>query len=121
MGAHTYGFLSSWRLHVNCVCLLCTECPCVPAGLCLCRCLCACHAGLIDYVVADYCWARAVLLLGPTATSCGLALQIPAAGLFDALLHPGGGGAALPWSRTAVRAGLACTRVRTGLCRKQAM
>jgi hypothetical protein len=32
-------------------------------------------SGLVDYVAADYAWARAVMLLGATATSCGLALQ----------------------------------------------
>ncbi|KAG2494998.1 hypothetical protein HYH03_006931 [Edaphochlamys debaryana] len=45
--------------------------------------------GLIDYVAADYAWARAVMLLGPTATSCGLAIQIPAAGIIDAVVNGG--------------------------------
>ncbi|GLI67050.1 hypothetical protein VaNZ11_011238, partial [Volvox africanus] len=52
--------------------------------------------GLIDYVAADYAWARAVMLLGPTATSCGLAMQIPAAGIIDALLN----GSRLSWSES---------------------
>ncbi|GLC60394.1 hypothetical protein PLESTB_001607500 [Pleodorina starrii] len=52
--------------------------------------------GLIDYVAADYAWARAVMLLGPTATSCGLAVQIPAAGIIDALIN----GSRLSWSES---------------------
>ncbi|EFJ47223.1 hypothetical protein VOLCADRAFT_92257 [Volvox carteri f. nagariensis] len=52
--------------------------------------------GLIDYVAADYAWARAVMLLGPTATSCGLAMQIPAAGVIDALIN----GSRLSWSES---------------------
>ncbi|GIM05416.1 hypothetical protein Vretimale_9923, partial [Volvox reticuliferus] len=52
--------------------------------------------GLIDYVAADYAWARAVMLLGPTATSCGLAMQIPAAGVIDAILN----GSRLSWSES---------------------
>ncbi len=39
------------------------------------------------------------LLQGPTVTSCGLAMQIPAAGLLDAALN----GGHLAWSDTAVR------------------
>ncbi|GFR51475.1 hypothetical protein Agub_g13885 [Astrephomene gubernaculifera] len=50
--------------------------------------------GLVDYVAADYAWARAVMLLGPTATSCGLAMQIPAAGIVDAMVN----GGHLAWS-----------------------
>ncbi len=43
-------------------------------------------AGLLDYVAADYFWARAVLLLSPTAATLGLAAQIPLACIGDALL-----------------------------------
>ncbi|KXZ53695.1 hypothetical protein GPECTOR_6g612 [Gonium pectorale] len=52
--------------------------------------------GLVDYVAADYAWARAVMLLGPTATSCGLAIQIPAAAIVDSLVN----GKRLAWSDT---------------------
>ncbi|KAG2429774.1 hypothetical protein HXX76_010558 [Chlamydomonas incerta] len=55
--------------------------------------------GLVDYVAADYAWARAVMLLGPTATSCGLALQIPAAAVIDALAN----GNKLAWTETPAR------------------
>lgn len=45
--------------------------------------------GLMDYVVADYTWARAVLLLGSTVATLGMSIQIPMATLADLLLgHP---------------------------------
>jgi drug/metabolite transporter (DMT)-like permease len=44
----------------------------------------------MDYVCADYTWARAVLLLGSTAATLGMSLQIPLATAGDLLLqrHP---------------------------------
>eukprot|EP00195_Chlamydomonas_chlamydogama_P009653 CAMPEP_0202898604 /NCGR_PEP_ID=MMETSP1392-20130828/7088_1 /ASSEMBLY_ACC=CAM_ASM_000868 /TAXON_ID=225041 /ORGANISM="Chlamydomonas chlamydogama, Strain SAG 11-48b" /LENGTH=347 /DNA_ID=CAMNT_0049584585 /DNA_START=71 /DNA_END=1111 /DNA_ORIENTATION=+ len=39
--------------------------------------------GVVDYVVADYLWARAVLLLGPTLASVGLSMQVPVAAAVD--------------------------------------
>lgn len=41
--------------------------------------------GLADNVLSDYLWARAILLVGPTAATAGLALQIPLAVLLDAV------------------------------------
>ncbi|KAF5831487.1 hypothetical protein DUNSADRAFT_13045 [Dunaliella salina] len=35
--------------------------------------------GLLDYVLSDYLWARAVLLIGPTVATLGLSIQIPIA------------------------------------------
>ncbi|KAI8476924.1 MAG: hypothetical protein J3K34DRAFT_516184 [Monoraphidium minutum] len=46
----------------------------------------ACLNGLMDYVLADFLWARAVLLLGPTAATLGLGIQAPAAAALDAAL-----------------------------------
>lgn len=43
-------------------------------------------SGLLDYVLADFLWARAVLLLSPTIATAGLTLQIPFAALIDAIL-----------------------------------
>lgn len=40
----------------------------------------------MDYVLADYTWARAALLLGPTAATLGMNIQIPIATLGDLLL-----------------------------------
>lgn len=46
-------------------------------------------AGVMDYVLADYTWARAALLLGPTAATLGMNIQVPIATLGDLLLgHP---------------------------------
>lgn len=43
----------------------------------------------MDYVLADYTWARAALLLGPTAATLGMNVQIPIATLGDFVLgHP---------------------------------
>lgn len=43
----------------------------------------------MDYVLADYTWARAVLLLGPTVATLGMAVQVPLATAADAVLgHP---------------------------------
>ena len=41
--------------------------------------------GLADNMLSDYLWARAILLVGPTAATAGLALQIPLAVLLDAV------------------------------------
>lgn len=61
-------------------------------SLILCAPLCVLHmhdAGVMDYVLADYTWARAVLLLGPTAATLGMSIQIPLATAADLLLgHP---------------------------------
>ncbi|KAI7841405.1 hypothetical protein COHA_005022 [Chlorella ohadii] len=43
--------------------------------------------GLLDNVLSDYLWARAILLLGPTVATAGLALQVPLAILLDGLLR----------------------------------
>ncbi|KAL4458711.1 hypothetical protein ABPG75_013576 [Micractinium tetrahymenae] len=43
--------------------------------------------GLADNVLSDYLWARAILLVGPTIATAGLALQVPLAVLLDALLR----------------------------------
>ena len=58
--------------------------------------------GLLDNVLSDYLWARAVLLIGPTVATVGLNVQVPlAAGLDAALGKPkpawtrSGGAAAL--------------------------
>jgi hypothetical protein len=45
-----------------------------------------CIAGLVDYALADILWARAVVLLSPTAATAGLSAQIPVAAVIDALL-----------------------------------
>ncbi|WIA09997.1 hypothetical protein OEZ85_010209 [Tetradesmus obliquus] len=42
--------------------------------------------GLMDYVLADYTWARAVLLLGPTVATLGMTVQIPLATAADVVL-----------------------------------
>lgn len=42
--------------------------------------------GVLDYVLADYLWARAVLLLGPTIATLGLSIQIPMAAVADLFL-----------------------------------
>lgn len=43
----------------------------------------------MDYVVADYAWARAVLLLGPTVATLGTSIQVPLATVADVVLgHP---------------------------------
>lgn len=44
---------------------------------------------MIDYVLGDYTWARAALLLGPTVATLGMNIQIPIATVGDLLLgHP---------------------------------
>lgn len=43
-------------------------------------------AGLMDYVIADYTWARAVLLLSPTVATLGTSIQIPLATAADVVL-----------------------------------
>jgi drug/metabolite transporter (DMT)-like permease len=40
----------------------------------------------MDYVLADYTWARAVLLLGPTVATLGMTVQIPLATAADVVL-----------------------------------
>jgi|TARA_B110000967_G_scaffold138560_1_gene141472 solute carrier family 35 protein F5 len=42
--------------------------------------------GLLDNVLSDYLWARAVLLTSPTTASVGLSLQIPLAAVVEVLL-----------------------------------
>ena len=42
--------------------------------------------GLVDYVIADYLWARAVLLLGPTLATVGMSAQIPMATIADVFI-----------------------------------
>ncbi len=39
--------------------------------------------GLLDYVLSDYLWARAVMILGPTVATLGLSVQIPMAAAAD--------------------------------------
>ena len=41
--------------------------------------------GLLDNVLSDYLWARAVVLCGPVAASIGLGLTVPVAGARDAV------------------------------------
>ena len=41
--------------------------------------------GLVDNVLSDYLWARAVLLTSPTTASVGLSMQIPLAAVTEAL------------------------------------
>jgi len=41
--------------------------------------------GLLDYVLSDYLWARAVLLIGPTVATLGLSIQIPIAAVAELL------------------------------------
>ncbi|XP_058069387.1 uncharacterized vacuolar membrane protein YML018C-like [Magnolia sinica] len=41
--------------------------------------------GLLDNVLSDYLWAKAVLLTTPTATTAGLSIQVPLAALVDTL------------------------------------
>lgn len=41
--------------------------------------------GLADNVLSDYLWAKAILLVGPTTATSGLALQIPLAIILDAV------------------------------------
>ena len=42
--------------------------------------------GLLDNALSDYLWARAVLLVGPTAASVGLNAQVPLAAALDAIV-----------------------------------
>lgn len=42
-------------------------------------------AGLLDNVLSDYLWAKAVLLTTPTAATAGLNIQIPIAAVVDSL------------------------------------
>ena len=42
-------------------------------------------AGLLDNVLSDYLWAKAVLLTTPTAATAGLTIQVPIAGVVDSL------------------------------------
>lgn len=43
--------------------------------------------GLVDNVISDYLWARAVLLTSPTVSTVGLSLTVPLAMLSDLLIH----------------------------------
>jgi drug/metabolite transporter (DMT)-like permease len=40
----------------------------------------------MDYVIADYTWARAVLLLSPTVATLGTSIQVPLATAADVVL-----------------------------------
>ena len=42
--------------------------------------------GLVDNVLSDYLWARAVLLTSPTTASVGLSMQIPMAAIAEVAL-----------------------------------
>lgn len=42
--------------------------------------------GLLDNVLSDYLWARAVLLIGPTVATVGLNVQVPLAAGLDAAM-----------------------------------
>jgi hypothetical protein len=42
--------------------------------------------GLVDNVLSDYLWARAVLLTSPTVASVGLSMQIPMAAVVEVML-----------------------------------
>ena len=42
--------------------------------------------GLLDNVLSDYLWARAVLLTSPTVASVGLSMQIPMAAAVEAMM-----------------------------------
>ena len=41
---------------------------------------------MLDYVLSDYLWAKAVMLLGPTIATLGLSVQIPMAAGADVTL-----------------------------------
>ena len=41
--------------------------------------------GLVAYLLADYLWARAILLLGPTTATLGMSVQIPMAATVELL------------------------------------
>eukprot|EP01018_Ginkgo_biloba_P010005 Gb_41554 [translate_table: standard] len=41
--------------------------------------------GLLDNVLSDYLWAKAVLLTTPTVATAGLTIQVPMAALIDSL------------------------------------
>jgi solute carrier family 35 protein F5 len=43
-------------------------------------------AGLFDNVFSDYLWVRAVLLVGPTVASAGMAIQVPIAIFVEILI-----------------------------------
>ncbi|KAL4535240.1 hypothetical protein Ndes2437A_g05967 [Nannochloris sp. 'desiccata'] len=43
--------------------------------------------GLLDNVLSDYLWARAILLVGPTLATAGLSMQVPIAIVLDAIFH----------------------------------
>jgi hypothetical protein len=45
------------------------------------------HAGLLDNVLSDYLWARAVVLTTATAATVGLAFQTPVAIVADILIN----------------------------------
>jgi len=50
--------------------------------------------GLLDNVLSDFLWARAVLLVGPTVATVGLNVQVPLAAALDACLRSPG------WARS---------------------
>eukprot|EP00887_Chlorella_sp_A99_P006449 scaffold3.g6449.t1 len=67
--------------------------------------------GLLDNVLSDYLWARAILLVGPTVATGGLSMQVPLAVAIDAALR------SPPWPHypsTAVLTFLGATVVLVG-------
>lgn len=50
------------------------------------------HSGLLDNVLSDYLWAKAVLLTSTTVATAGLSIQVPLATIVDSLIgnvpHP---------------------------------
>ena len=58
--------------------------------------------GLLDNVLSDYLWARAVLLIGPTVATVGLNAQVPLAAGLDAVF----GKPKPAWTRSAGAAAL---------------
>ena len=67
--------------------------------------------GLVDNVLSDYLWARAVLLTSPTNASVGLSMQIPMAAAVEVLIGHA------RWMReggTIALMGLGCAMVMTG-------
>lgn len=57
-----------------------------PCSVCVYLSWCVRAAGLMDYVIADYTWARAVLLLSPTVATLGTSIQVPLATAADVVL-----------------------------------
>lgn len=47
-------------------------------------CVCVC-SGLLDNVLSDYLWAKAVLLTTTTVATAGLTIQVPLAAIVDSI------------------------------------